>query len=166
MRIRIKAIGVLSIMLLAAVAVTGCFATPPAGDLSNAGNDLPDFGVISTQQSANVIVTLQDDPEFVLLDIRTSAEVEAGHLSGAVELDFYSDTFRDDLAALDRDLTYLIYCRTGNRTGSAYQIMEGLGFERVYDMGGGITQWMAAGYPVCLGSIDAEHTCSGEFPTI
>ena len=166
MKIRVKIIGVLSIAFLVAVAVVGCLATPPAGDVSVAGNDLPAFGVISTQQSANVIVALQDNPEFVLLDIRTSAEVDAGHLSGAVELDFYSDTFRDDLAALDRDLTYLIYCRTGNRTGSAYQIMEELGFERVYDMGGGITQWMAAGYPVCLGPIDAEHTCSGEFPTI
>ena len=113
-----------------------------------------------------VIVALQDDPEFVLLDIRTTPEIDAGHLSGAVALDFYSDTYRDDLAALDRDLIYLIYCRTGNRTGQTYQIMEGLGFEQVYDMGGGITQLIAAGYPVCLGALNAEHTCSGEFPTI
>jgi len=165
MKDRIKALGMLSITLLVTVVVTGCLATQPIGDVSAAGNDLPAYGVIDTRQSADVIIALQDDPEFVLLDIRTVPEVDAGHLSGAVALDFYSDTFRDDLAVLNRDLIYLIYCRTGNRTGQTYEIMEELGFEQVYDMGGGITQWIAAGYPVCLGSLDAEHTCAGEFPT-
>jgi len=44
--------------------------------------------------------------------------------------------------------------------------MEELGFEQVYDMAGGISQWMAAGYPICLGPLDAEHDCSGEFPVL
>jgi rhodanese-related sulfurtransferase len=166
MKTQMKVLGILFFSLLAAVAVTGCLATQPGGDVSDASSDLPAYGVISTQQAASVVVSLQDDPEFVLLDIRTAAEVEAGHLSGAVALDFYSDSFRDDLATLDRELIYLIYCRTGNRTGQAYRIMEELGFERVYDMGGGISQWLAADYPVCLGSLNAEHTCSGEFPAI
>lgn len=165
MKIRMKVLSVLFFSLIAA-AVTGCLATQTGGDVSDAGNDLPAYGVVSTQQAANVIIALQDDPGFVLLDIRTSAEVEAGHLSGAATLDFYSDSFRDDLAALDRDLIYLIYCRTANRTGQAAQIMDELGFDKVYDMGGGISQWLAADYPVCLGALNAEHTCSGEFPAI
>jgi rhodanese-related sulfurtransferase len=161
-----KVVVLLSISLLAAAVMTGCLGPQSAGELGNVGNGLPSYGVITIQQSANVIVALQDDPRFVVLDIRTPAEVEAGHLSGAVNRDFYSDTFEDDLAALPRDLIYLIYCRTGNRTGRAYQVMEGLGFEQVYDMGGGISQWMAANYPVCLGTLDAEHSCTGEFPTL
>lgn len=166
MKIRVRVLSVLFFSLFAVAAVTGCLATQTENGVSDAGNDLPAYGVVSTQQAANMIVALQDDPGFVLLDIRTSAEVEAGHLSGAAALDFRSDLFRDDLAVLDRDLVYLIYCRTGNRTGQTYQIMEELGFERVYDMGGGITQWIAAGYPVCLGALDAEHSCTGEFPAI
>jgi rhodanese-related sulfurtransferase len=166
MKTQMKTLSILVLSLFAAIAVTGCLATQTGGDVSDAGSDLPAYGVISTQQAASVVISLQDDPEFVLLDIRTLAEVEAGHLSGAVSLDFYSDSFRDDLAALDRDLVYLIYCRTGNRTGQAYGIMEELGFERVYDMGGGISQWLAADYPVCLGWLNAEHTCAGEFPAI
>jgi rhodanese-related sulfurtransferase len=166
MKIQMKVLGVSLISLFAAVAVAGCLAVQPNDDVSDTGNDLPSYGVITTQQAASVIVALQDDPRFVLLDIRTPAEVEAGHLSGTVELDFYSESFRDDLAALDRDLIYLIYCRTGNRTGQTYKIMGELGFERVYDMGGGISQWLAADYPVCLGSLNAEHSCVGEYPTI
>jgi phage shock protein E len=166
MKTRMKALGLIAFSLFAAIVVAGCLATQPGGDVGDGATDLPVYGVITTQQAANVIIELQDDPNFVLLDIRTPAEVEAGHLSGAVAVDFYSDTFRDDLAALDRDLVYLIYCRTGNRTGQAAKIMDELGFESVYDMGGGISQWLNADYPVCLGSLHAEHSCSGEFPTI
>ena len=164
MKIRTKSIGVLALGFLAAAVVSGCWATQPVGELGEADDGMPHYGVIISQQTVDVILALQDDPEFVLLDIRTPAEVEAGHISGAVNLDSYSAAFRDDLATLDRDKVYLIYCRTGNRTGRAYSMMEELGFERVYDMGGGISQWIAAGYPVCVGSLDAEHSCSGEFP--
>lgn len=166
MRIQKNIIGLLSISLLATAVVTGCMAPQTADELGDSSSGLPAYGLISIQQSANVIVALQDDPRFVLLDIRTSAEVEAGHLPGAEELDFYSDSFENDLAAFPRDQIYLIYCRTGNRTGQAYQMMEDMGFEQVYDMGGGISQWMAADYPICLGPLDAEHECTGEFPTL
>ncbi len=164
MKIRTKSIGVLALAFLVAVAVSGCWATQSVGELGEADNGMPHYGVIISQQTVGVILGLQEDPEFVLLDIRTPAEVEAGHISGAVNLDFYDPAFRDDLAALDRDKVYLIYCRTGNRSGQAYSIMKELGFERVYDMGGGITQWIAAGYPVCIGQLNAEHSCSGELP--
>jgi rhodanese-related sulfurtransferase len=159
-----QSIGVAILVFLIAATVTGCWATRQVEELGKVSNGLPAYGVITTQQAGDVLLALQDDPGFVLLDIRTQAEVEAGHISGAVSLDFYSPTFRDDLAALDRGLIYLIYCRTGNRTGQAYVIMEELGFERVYDMGGGISQWIGAGYPVCVGLLDAEHSCTGELP--
>jgi len=164
MKIRTRSIGVLTLVLLAAAALSGCWGAQSVGELSYASSELPAYGVIANQRAADVILALQDNPDFVLLDMRTPAEVEAGHISGAVMLDYYSASFRDDLATLDRELIYLIYCRTGNRTGQAYEIMERLGFERVYDMGGGISQWIAAGHPVCLGPLDAEHTCTGELP--
>ncbi|MFC2095703.1 rhodanese-like domain-containing protein [Candidatus Bipolaricaulota bacterium] len=164
MKIRKRLTGATVFVLFSALAIAGCWSPQSAGEQDDSSSELPPFGVITTQQAVDVILALQSDPEFVLLDIRTPAEVEAGHISGAIAFDFYSDTFRDDLAALDRDLTYLIYCRTGNRTGQAYGIMDELGFEQVFDMGGGISQWIAAEYPVCLGPLDAEHSCSGELP--
>jgi len=166
MRIRMKVLGLVSVSVLAAFVATGCLAPQSAGEPSDTGNSLLPHGVITIQQSANVIVAHRSDPRLVLLDIRTAAEVEAGHLSGASNLDFHSDTFKDELAALSRDRIYLIYCRTGNRTGQVYQMMEEMGFEQVYDMGGGITQWMAAGYPICFDPLDAEHNCTAELPTL
>ncbi len=162
MKSRIRGIGFLTVAMLLSLTLAGCLATQSVGEISGTSADLPAYGVVSPQQAADVIVALQDEPQFVLLDIRTPAEVKAGHLAGAVALDFYSATFRDDLALLDRDAIYLIYCRTGNRTGQAYQIMQELGFTHVYDMGGGITQWLAADYPVCLGALGSEHICTGD----
>lgn len=138
----------------------GCVHTPSSGPAKDTGV-LPEYGTISTEEALTVIQALEDDNRFVLLDIRTPAEVEAGHIPGAADLDFYSDTFRDDLAQLDRDRIYLIYCRTGNRTGQTYRIMEDLGFDAVYDMEDGITQWMALDYPICTGGLDVAHTCHG-----
>jgi rhodanese-related sulfurtransferase len=117
--------------------------------------------VITPQQSRDLIEAHREDPEFVLLDIRTDPEIEAAHIHGTTSLDFYSPAFRDDLARLDRSKTYLIYCRTGNRTGQAYTMMEDLGFDKVFDMGGGITAWQALGYPVCAGSLESPHVCTG-----
>ena len=134
MKTRIRICSLLSMALLAVVTATGCLAPQTAGEVISAGSELPPYGLITIQQSANVITAMQDDPGFVLMDIRTSAEVEAAHLSGAIELDFYSDTFEDDLASLPRDRIYLIYCRTGNRTGQTFQVMEELGFEQVCEM--------------------------------
>ena len=157
---RIRVPASIAIAVLVGVAVTGCMASQTDQEMAATGGALPDYGLITPQQASEVLLALQDDPTFVLLDIRTPAEVDAGHISGTTELDYYSATFRSDLEVLDRELIYLIYCRTGNRTGQTMAIMEELGFERVYDLDGGITQWMAAGYSVCMGPLDAEHTCA------
>ena len=126
----------------------------------------PPYGLISPEDAVRVILASQDDPEFVLLDIRTAGEVADGQLSGAANLDFYSPTFRDELAQLDRDRVYLIYCRTGNRTGQTRTIMADLGFEKVYDLDGGIRVWQNLNYPVCVGSLGSTHTCHGEYPEL
>jgi rhodanese-related sulfurtransferase len=84
--------------------------------------------------------------EYVLLDIRTKAEYDQGHIKDASMLDFYSPGFIDELKKLDKKTTYLIYCRSGNRTGQTLQIMQKLGFENVYDLENGIKSWLGAGY--------------------
>ena len=145
--------------LLILMTLAGCVRSQPIESL---GNGLPEYGAITPQQAANVLFALQDNPGFVLLDIRTPEETATSHLSGAIELDFYSSTFGDDVAALDRDSVYLIYCRTGRRSGEAYEMMEDLGFQHVYDLAGGITSWIAKGYPVCSGPLDAQHICTGQ----
>ncbi len=86
--------------------------------------------------------------DFVVLDVRTSAEFSRGHLPLALNLDLYRPDFRDRLAELDRDNTYLVYCRSGARSARATRLMAALGFPRVHDLRGGILAWERAGLPV------------------
>ncbi len=102
--------------------------------------------VVSPQEGAAI---QQNHPDgLVILDVRTPDEFAAGHLDGATMIDFYSPDFADRLAALDRDVPYLLYCRSGNRSGQARQLMSDLGFADVADIDGGISAWAAAGLPV------------------
>lgn len=88
------------------------------------------------------------NPYFVILDIRTPDEYASGYIEGSTNLDYYAQSFSDDLADLEKENTYLIYCRTGRRTAEALEMMKELGFMEVYNMMGGITGWEAGGYPV------------------
>jgi phage shock protein E len=72
----------------------------------------------------------------VLLDVRTPAEVAEGHLAGAVLIDLQGPDFRAAVAELPRDEPYFVYCRTGNRSGQAIEIMRELGFTDLVNGGG------------------------------
>jgi len=150
--------------LLTAVLVSGCLSGTAFGLVEEPLEGLPPYGEISPDEAVAVILALEENPEFVLLDIRTPAEVEAGHLPGAVNIDFRSSSFATDLDPLDRGGIYLIYCRTANRTGQAFVQMAEMGFTKVYDMQGGITLWGQLSYPVCEGPLGEEHLCAGEYP--
>jgi len=83
--------------------------------------------------------------DFVVLDVRTPKEFAQGHLEGAVLVDYRSPGFREEMAGLDRSKTYLVYCRTGNRSDKALGIMRELGFRNYYHLGGGIKRWTEEG---------------------
>lgn len=92
--------------------------------------------------------SLLDDPRVVVLDIRTDAELAQARLPRAVQLDYYAPGFAQRVAELDRDATYLMYCRSGQRSGDARALMDQLGFRDVVDVRGGLIEWVNAGLPV------------------
>ncbi len=102
---------------------------------------------ITPQEAFTLIQNNQDNPDFVIIDVRTPEEFGAGHIENAVNIDFYSEAFRDMLNALDKNKTYLIYCRSGGRSGNALNIMAELDFTEVYNMSGGIIAWDAEELP-------------------
>ena len=71
----------------------------------------------------------------MILDVRTPAEYSSGHLDGAQLLDFNSGEFTSAIPTLDKDLEYLIYCRSGNRAGQAMKQLQDAGFTRVSNLG-------------------------------
>jgi rhodanese-related sulfurtransferase len=100
---------------------------------------------ITVQQASELIQKKAGNPDFVIVDVRTPEEFAEEHLENAVNIDFRSATFRDELDKLDRERTYLIYCRSGARAANALAIMGELNFKEVYNMGG-IIQWKEAGF--------------------
>ncbi len=66
----------------------------------------------------------------ILIDVRTSAEYHQGHLDGAINMDYLEEDFLDRLDALDKNETYLIYCRSGRRSLRVCTWMVNGGFHR------------------------------------
>lgn len=96
-------------------------------------------------QSCNQMV---EAGEAVLLDVRTPGEWDRGHLPEATFIDFYEPDFKDKVAELDKDQTYVVYCAVGGRSAQAANQMRDLGFKHVINMKGGIKDWQRQGLPV------------------
>ena len=86
-----------------------------------------------------------DDESHLLLDVRTPEEFNSGHIEGAVNINV--ETLASRLEEVPRDMPIVVYCRSGNRSATASQILVNAGYQPVYDMGG-IQTWVAQGFPV------------------
>ena len=87
--------------------------------------------------------------EYELIDIRTAEEYGAGHIAGAKQIDFYqTQEFNSYLDSLDKNKKYLVYCRSGNRSNQALNMMESKGFTNASDLAGGISAWTGANLPI------------------
>lgn len=103
--------------------------------------------MIILQDASNLIQNNKDNPDFIIIDVRTADEFNSGHLANAVNIDYYSSDFKLNVEKIYRNKEYLIYCQTGIRGAAATQIMIDLGFTKVNNLSGGIVQWINAGYP-------------------
>ncbi len=128
---------VLPVALVIGVALTG----------GCAGSGTATIEDVTPQEAFALIQENQHNPEFEIIDVRTAGEFADGHIENAGNIDFYSATFREELDNLDKNQTYLIYCRSGGRSGSALDIMAELGFSEVYNLSGGIIAWNAEELP-------------------
>lgn len=87
-------------------------------------------------------IKLQAEPNAIIMDVRTAGEVADGYIQGAtIFTDVTGNTFQNDIATLEKNKTYLVYCRSGARSGRAAQMMIDAGFTNVYNLDGGISNW-------------------------
>ena len=85
---------------------------------------------------------LETDNNAVILDVRTQGEVEEGYIENMLHIDFLEgQTFLEEIEKLDKSRNYYIYCRSGNRSGQACDIMEQMGFGKTYNLEGGFMNW-------------------------
>jgi rhodanese-related sulfurtransferase/thioredoxin-related protein len=88
------------------------------------------------------------DKQNVVLDVRTPGEFSAGHIPGAVNLDYNAPDFQAKAAALDKSKTYLVHCAVGGRSVRACEKLSRLDFPNLYNLPGGFKAWAKAGQPV------------------
>ena len=69
-----------------------------------------------------------------IIDVRTPEEYASGHIPDAININFHAEDFQAQLMKLDKHKAYVVYCRSGNRSGKAVIIMKKLGFSTLYDM--------------------------------
>lgn len=105
---------------------------------------------LAPQEAYALIQTKRTNPHLVILDVRTPREFFQGHLGNAINIDFYAETFRQEINQLDREKTYLIYCRRGVRSDLALRLMQEMGFQPVYNLLGGTARWQREGFPTVL----------------
>jgi phage shock protein E len=127
--------GLIAGLMLGAVVLAGC------------SSSTAELETVSPDSAATIIA---DDSSEVIIDIRTPEEFDQGIIEGAVNIDFYETSFADDLDGLDKDAHYVVYCRSGNRSGQAMDTFADLGFTNVTEIDGGIANWYETGLPVVL----------------
>ncbi|MEM1378653.1 MAG: rhodanese-like domain-containing protein [Pseudomonadota bacterium] len=102
-------------------------------------------GEVSARQAAQL---LQNDPSIMVLDIRTPREFNSGHIEGAININYFDRDFRERIAQLDPNRTYLMHCAAGGRSDNSIRILRNAGLTNVYHMGGGSSEWRREGFPL------------------
>lgn len=98
--------------------------------------------------TADEMESILEMEDVQLIDVRTPEEFLEGHIANAQNIDFYSDTFDDDILKLDKSKPVVLYCKSGGRSANCAEKLIKAGFVKVYDLEGGITQWKHKGFSV------------------
>ena len=83
--------------------------------------------------------------DYILVDVRTPEEYESGHIQDAVNFDFYSESFQNDILTLDKSSSIILYCRTQNRSTKTANYLKESGYNEITVIAGGITSWVKNG---------------------
>lgn len=127
---------------LAGVVLSGVLLLAACG-----GSTATEDGLLLTPVGEVNEIIAESPEDLVILDIRTPEEFAAGHIAGAINIDYYASDFEQRLGVLEMDVPYVMYCNSGNRSSNTLPLMDSLGFSEVYELDGGIQAWLGAGLP-------------------
>jgi rhodanese-related sulfurtransferase len=91
---------------------------------------------------------LTKEKDVVILDVRSAFEFGGDKIAGAQNISYTSSGFKPYIEKLDKSKTYLVYCASGSRSVGAVSNMQKMGFEKVYNLKGGIEHWKSEKKPV------------------
>lgn len=87
-------------------------------------------------------------PNAQVIDVRTPGEFKTGYIAGAVNIDWNSHHFDEQISKIDKKRPTFVYCRSGKRSADAAEEMREMGFEHVYELSGGIQAWEFSEMPI------------------
>lgn len=138
-----KFIPVIAILIVSCL-IPGC-AVYDTLDSSDGGDTVNGYTDVSVKEAKELI----DSGDVFVLDVRTVREFESEHIEGAVNINVNELSSRLD--EVPRNEAILVYCRSGSRSVTASNILVDAGYSDVYNMLGGMNDWIAAGYPYVSG---------------
>ena len=83
---------------------------------------------------------MDSEANYIILDVRTDEEYAEGHIPNAILIPDYEIEEKAEAILTDKNQTILVYCRSGNRSKSASEILVRLGYTDVREFGG-INDW-------------------------
>lgn len=134
---------VISFLLIFSIVAIGCSNDNDAETVDQNTDQTLEETIVASVNTINaeeVMEMMDSGDEFVLVDVRTQEEYDEGHIDGAQLLPLNQLEVLSEEHLTDKEATILVYCRTGNRSAQASQILVDLGYENVYDFGG-IVDW-------------------------
>ena len=110
------------------------------GNESNATNNSSNFNSYQQVDAETAKKLMDTEDDYVILDARTQAEYDEGHIPGAILIPHDTVTTAAEDALPDKGQLILVYCRSGNRSKQASQALVDLGYTNVVEFGG-INSW-------------------------
>jgi rhodanese-related sulfurtransferase len=135
-------------MVFCIVMISGCAQQVKKQEVMGPGEKYFFVDILPPKDAFELIQKNKGNNNFVILDIRTPEEFRDGHIEGAVNVDFRSPNFGTEIDRFDKNKTYFVYCRTGNRSHDALNLMGPLGFHSIVRLEGDITGWKSADLPI------------------
>jgi len=148
---QLKSLVCITVILILSSTLLPISCTPFLSYHSAEKNEEPSYDLSITNEYANMSVSqakqmIESNFDLVILDVRTWEEYISGHIKNATLIPL--DELEGRLGELDSQKPTLVYSRSGGRSITASQILVDHGFIEVYNMLGGITAWINAGYPI------------------
>jgi len=90
---------------------------------------------------------VSETKDLVLIDVGTPGDFAEGHIPGSISLPLGA-SFEGKSKNLSKGKTYILICPTGRRSATAAKLMMEQGFEKIYNLKGGITDWLRKGFKI------------------
>jgi len=100
------------------------------------------------QVNSDELLDFIDINNAVLVDVRTNDEYNSGYIENSINIDYFSDDFSENVEKLDKNTTIVLYCRSGKRSSKSANKLSKLGFKEIYNLQGGILDWIEIGNSV------------------